>query len=72
MSSLKLSGFGLPVTGEPEMSHPQPDRLETLEVVRMETQKVDQQQQSLDVNAHDFPARNVSPQPTEVSHTVAA
>ena len=27
MSSLKLSAFGLPVTGEPEVSHPQPDRL---------------------------------------------
>ena len=27
MSGLKLSGFGLPVAGEPEVSHPQTDRL---------------------------------------------
>lgn len=27
MNHLKLSAFGLPVSGEPEVSHPQPDRL---------------------------------------------
>ncbi len=27
MSTLKLSGFGLPVTGTPDLSYPQPERL---------------------------------------------